>query len=465
MRRVLAVITVTLVTVALVGIQTITAGAGGGGGKVPGVTKSEIRVGGYASPPNDTLNVAYPDGFDGVEAYFEKTNKAGGVNGRKLKLIAKKSDQGQASTGAITVRSLVEDDNVFAVLPIMTNSFTLGGKYLFDNDVPGFGINVEPAWCGTADEQTAIESALLQDNEIQLCPRENLFGEKGSFLCFECPGVAPSYIATQRGYTKVAVFGYTHISSTRCVNGVISGFEKYGIEVAHSNQSLEFGFSVSELAADIQAMKDEGVQFVATCMEFNGGFKISEGLRQAGVNDVVFYAPEGYKQSTLEKAGDALEGWIFRLGFAPWQGEDLPKGTRQFLKAMKKRGVEPSEHNQAGWINAALFVEGLELAGKNPTRESLIEAINGITDFTADGMVPPIGWQLGGGGHSYGYEACDVYEEVQDGEFVTIFGQPGQPIVCFPLTPALPDSLDEPYFRPLKAGETAPTLVPEAAQP
>jgi len=39
-------------------------------------------------------------------------------------------------------------------------------------------------------------------------------------------------------------------------------------------------------------------QFVATCMEFNGGFKLSEGLRQAGVSDVVFYAPEGYKQST-----------------------------------------------------------------------------------------------------------------------------------------------------------------------
>jgi ABC-type branched-subunit amino acid transport system substrate-binding protein len=208
-------------------------------------------------------------------------------------------------------------------------------------------------------------------------------------------------------------------------------------------------------------MKDKGVQFVATCMEFNGGFKFSQGLQQAGVNDVVFYAPEGYKQSTLENAGEALEGWIFRLGFAPWHGEGLPKGTRQFLKAMKKRDLEPSEHNQAGWINAALFVEGLELAGKNPTRESVIEAINGITDFTADGMLPPIGWQVGGGGHSAGNEACDVYEEVQDGEFVTIFGLPGQPFVCFPLDPAIPDSLDEPYYRPLKAGETAPTLVPQ----
>lgn len=459
MRRVLAVITITLLVSALVGFQTITAGAGGG--KVPGVTKTEIRVGGYASPPNDTLNVAYPDGFDGTEAYFEKINKAGGVFGKKLKLVEKGSDQGQASTGAITVRSLVEEKNVFAVLPIMTNSFTLGGKYLSDNNVPGFGINVEPAWCGTADEQAAIERALIDNNEIQQCPRDNLFGEKGSFLCFECPGVAPSFIALQRGYTKVAVFGYTHISSRKCVTGVTQGFEKYGIEVAHSNASLEFGFSVAEIQADVQAMKDTGVQFVATCMEFNGGFKLSQGLKQAGVDDVVFYAPEGYKQSTLDDAGDALEGWIFRLGFAPWHGKDLPKGTKEFLKAMKKKDVEPSEHNQAGWINAALFVEGIKAAGPDFTRQSVIDAINEITDFTADGMLPPIGWEPGGGGHSWGFEVCDVYEEVQDGKFVTIFGKPGQPIVCFPVNPGLPDSLDEPYYRPLKPGETAPTLVPQ----
>jgi ABC-type branched-subunit amino acid transport system substrate-binding protein len=174
----------------------------------------------------------------------------------------------------------------------------------------------------------------------------------------------------------------------------------------------------------------------------------------------VFYAPEGYKQSTLDKAGDQLEGWIFRLGFAPWHGKDLPRGTQQFLKAMKKRGLEPSEHNQAGWINAALFVEGLKKAGPDFTRQSVIDAINTITDFTADGMLPPINWSANGGGHgSDSHEACDVYEEVQNGKFVTIFGKPGQPFVCFPDNPR-PATLDNPYFRPLKPGETVPTATP-----
>ncbi|TML64877.1 MAG: hypothetical protein E6G14_16905, partial [Actinobacteria bacterium] len=126
MRRVLVVVTVTLVTSALVAVESVTARAAKRA--VPGVTKTAIKVGGLASPPNDTLNVSYPDGFDGVEAYFDKVNKAGGVFGRKFEMVAKLSDQGQPSANIRAVRSLVEEKKVFAVLPIMTNSFTLGGR-------------------------------------------------------------------------------------------------------------------------------------------------------------------------------------------------------------------------------------------------------------------------------------------------------------------------------------------------
>jgi len=453
MRRFLGVAVAATIVITLVGVTP----SGAQGNDRPGVTKTEIRVGGYASPPNDTLDVDYPEGFEGAEAYFEKVNKEGGVFGRKIKLVEKASDQGQASTGATTVRSLVEEKNVFAVLPVMTNSFVLGSRYLAENNVPAFGINVEPAWCGTSEEQAAVEQAQIQRGELQQCPRKNLFGEKGSYLCFECPSIGPSFVAQQKGIDRVAVFGYTHISSSKCVEGLKEGFAQYGQNVVHENSALEFGFSVSEIAADVQAMKDAGVQMVVTCMEFNGGFKIAQALKQAGVEDVVFYAPEGYKQSKLDRYGEQLNGFVFRLGFAPWQGKNLPKGTREYLKAMKQRGIEPSEHSQAGWINAALLVEGIKAAGPDFTRQSVIDAINQMTDFTADGILPGIDWTQDG--HGPGHEACDAYVEVVDGKFVPRWGKPGQPFVCFPDNPR-PPTLDEPYYQPLKDGETIPTVAP-----
>ena len=458
MRRFGTTILAMLLTASVMGLVSVGA-AGAQGGERPGVTAKEIRVGGYASPPNDTLNVAYPDGFEGAQAYFDKVNKEGGVFGRKIKLAAKLSDQGQASTGATTVRSLVEEKKVFAVVPIMTNSFTLGGKYLSDNNIPAFGINVEPAWCGTATEVQAIETAVITEGRITQCPRSSLFAEKGSFLCFECPQIGPSFVAKQLGKTKVAIIGYTHISSAKCTRGMKAGFEKYGLDVVHENSALEFGFSVSEVAADAQAMKDAGVQLVGFCTELGGAFKVHQALKQAGVEDVTIFAPEGYNQATLDKYGDQLNDWIFRLGFTPWQAKNQPAGTKQFLKAMKARDIIPSEHSQAGWINAALLVEGIKKAGPDFTRQSVIDAINSIPDWTADGILPPIDWTAEGDGHGMSRVGCDAFVEAIDGKFVPRYGKKGQPFVCFPLVP-LTDDITNPIYQPLKNGETAPTTTP-----
>src|SRR5438445_8557140 len=96
MRRLWAIITVIGVVTGMVAAEAVTATAAKTA--VPGVTSSVIKVGGLASPPNDTLNVSYPDGFDGAQAYFDLINKKGGVFGRKIQIVAKLSDQGQPST-------------------------------------------------------------------------------------------------------------------------------------------------------------------------------------------------------------------------------------------------------------------------------------------------------------------------------------------------------------------------------
>ncbi|TML64860.1 MAG: hypothetical protein E6G14_16915, partial [Actinobacteria bacterium] len=104
MRRLWAIITVIGVATAMVAAEAVTATAAKKA--VPGVTKTVIKVGGLASPPNDTLNVSYPDGFDGAQAYFDIINKKGGVFGRKIEMVAKLSDQGQPSVNIRAVRSL-----------------------------------------------------------------------------------------------------------------------------------------------------------------------------------------------------------------------------------------------------------------------------------------------------------------------------------------------------------------------
>jgi ABC-type branched-subunit amino acid transport system substrate-binding protein len=442
---------IALVTaMAMAGLGVAAGGSSAAPGRsraTPGVTATTIRVGGLASPPS-VLNVPYQDGFVGAQAYFDTVNKKGGVLGKKIEIVAQLNDQGSPGGNIRAVRSLVEERHVFAVLPVMTNSFA-GAKYLSDHAIPTFGIDVDPGWCGTITEVEAMQDKILSGDLTPQCSRETLFGEKGSFLCFRCPNPGPPFILQRKHITRAAIFTYTHPSSTLCAEGLENAFRMYGIDVVFEDKTLNFGFT--DASADAEGVRESGAQAIATCMDFGGAFRLAQQLEDAGAEDLIVLAPEGYRPSTIEKYGKALNGWVFGVLFTPWEVKDPPKGTRAYLAAMRKRGVSPSEQSQAGWINAQLLVEGIRKAGKGFTRRSVVDAINSIDDFTADGILPNISWTSTGNGH--GLEsgptraACAAYVEAINGRFVPRFGKPGQPFVCFPYGP-LPSTLDDPIYRP-----------------
>ena len=122
----------------------------------------------------------------------------------------------------------------------------------------------------------------------------------------------------------------------------------------------------------------------------------------AGLDDIEFYAPQGYDPGTLEKYGDELNNIFFATLFTPFEAKEKPKGLKLFLKWMKKNGNEPNEQALAGWMGAELLWEGITLAGENFTRQSVIDSINTITDWTADGIRPEVDWSTDG--HGPGHE-------------------------------------------------------------
>jgi ABC-type branched-subunit amino acid transport system substrate-binding protein len=371
----------------------------------PGVTDDEIRVGGVVGKTNP-VGRPYEDGFVGAEAYFDLVNEQGGVFNRDLVLVAERDDQSQASRNVQQVRALVEEDNVFAVLPVVTQIFA-GAQYLVDAGVPTFGWNINAEWSAGP----------------------NLFGEKGSFLCFDCPFLHPAYVAQQIGATRVAIFAYGQApQSLDCAEGMKNGFDTYGPELAFEDTSLAFGFT--DLSAAVDRVREEGVDYIATCMDVNGNANIAQAMRDAGIELKGVYSPEGYAQDVLDDLGAKLDGFYFGAAFVPFEEPNPPDGMQQYLDAMEERDQTPSEQSLAGWLNAALLVAGIEAAGSDFTQESVIKAINNTTDFTADGIVPPQDWTKVHEADSAN-DGCTAIIQVQNGEFVPIFGEPGKPFVCF----------------------------------
>ena len=86
----------------------------------------------------------------------------------------------------------------------------------------------------------------------------------------------------------------------------------------------------------MQAVKDQGVDFIVACMDLNGEINLNKALRAAGINNVKFWAPQGYDSENLKKYGNDLQGMYFITDFVPFE---LSKGNKEmtaFLSSMKK---------------------------------------------------------------------------------------------------------------------------------
>src|SRR5580692_9122391 len=111
--------------------------SGGSSGSTPGVTATEIHIGGIY------YKAFYGDAEVGAEARIKELNDAGGVFGRKL-VLDTMIDEGQDENADLNAaKTLVEQDHVFAVIPVMTASFA-GAPYLNAAKVPFFGWSIEP---------------------------------------------------------------------------------------------------------------------------------------------------------------------------------------------------------------------------------------------------------------------------------------------------------------------------------
>jgi branched-chain amino acid transport system substrate-binding protein len=378
----------------------------------PGVSQTEIRVGGVASKTNP-LGGEYASSFDGVKAYFNMVNasKDKGIYGRKLTLAAERDDQ--LSNNRQEVQGLLSEDNVFAVLPISSLLFT-GAPLLGESGVPTFGWNINAEW---GSEQGA--------------GAPNLFGEKGSYLCFTCPSSGLPLFAKTIKAKKIGLLAYSVPQSADCAKGVQASFDKYpSAKIEVIDTSLAFG--VTDVSGQVSEMKDKGVDLVTTCMDNNGTLTVAKEMKKQGL-DAVQYLPNAYNQKFIEENGQFFQGSYALTFFTPFEVKQKPKGLKDFQKWMKRGGFEQNENAVAGWINADLLYQGLKAAGPDFTRQKVVDAINQMTDYTASGLLGGVDWRTAHSQESV--NGCVVLSKIDNGKFVPSFGQPGKPFVCYPNQP------------------------------
>ncbi|WBB68027.1 ABC transporter substrate-binding protein [Micromonospora sp. WMMD812] len=341
-------------------------GSGPGRGAVPGVTDTEIVVGTHM-PLTGPASAGYSKIAPATKAYFDFVNANGGVHGRKITYKIMDDGYNPANTQQV-VRQLVLQDKVFAILNgLGTPTHTGVLDFLKSNRVPDLFVasgsrswdqpEKYPGTFGFNPDYT-VEGKILANHV-----KTNLAGRKVCFLGQDDD------------------FGRDSLAGVEKVLGAAAVAVKQTYVTSNTN-----------VAPQIGAFKSAGCQVVilATVPGFTAlsiGTAARLGFRpQWLVSNVGADHPTLAKQ--LGEAAPLLEGMI-GTNYLPMQNDTANPWIQLFTRINKEHnGDAPFDGNTVyGMAVGYLFVQALLAAGKDLTRESVLEAV-GKGGFQGPGLAP-----------------------------------------------------------------------------
>ena len=304
----------------------------------------------------------------GIDAYLNRINAAGGVNGYKIKYVL--ADDTSTPTGALTaVQKLVQQDNVFAIVEDSSDFFG-AEPYALAQGIPVVGSAIDgPYWGDPKDT--------------------NLFASVGA-TNEDYTNLAAGKFMKSQGVTKCASLGYASSpSSALAAAGFIKSCQIAGLKSGYLNTQFPFGSTnVGPIAL---AMKAAGVNGLFLPTVPSTSFALIVALRLLGVKLKAALLPTGYGGDLLasKPAVQAAQGVDFETIGAPAEA-DTP-ATIQRAADLAAVGVktDPTFAEQEAYLALTAFVAGLRAAGPSPTRQSFMTAMAKITNYDAGGLLAP----------------------------------------------------------------------------
>jgi branched-chain amino acid transport system substrate-binding protein len=371
----------------------------------PGVTSDEIHVATIASKTNNILGSFQPF-VDGVKAYFEMVNASGGIYGRKLVVSSDRDDL--FTSNLQTVQASLAQDKAFATF-VATTFFT-GAVPLARANQPVFMWNITPEFAG----------------------HPTFFGNDPA-LCFTCALHVWPWLAQQVHATKVGLLAYGGAPQSKdCATNVKASFDKYPTaKVVFDEESIGFA---QPLGPQVTQMKQDGVQFVFTCVDLQESFTLAKEMKKQGL-DAGQNLLQGYNQDFIAKNPE-LNGSYVIPQFLAFEHEPQIPEIKNLYKWADKAHVTVSELTAVGWQVASEFYTGLRGAGPDFSQAKVVNYLNTLTHYTDNGFLQPLDWTKGHIDpitHPEARAADECYNFVKDdnGKFVPEFGEPGKPWVCF----------------------------------
>ena len=359
---------------------------------VPGVTPNQILFG-------SSLALGGHAGYLGTQtlhgalAYLNFVNEHGGINGRKIKVIA--YDDGYDPPRCISnTKRLIEKDHVFGLFCYVGTPTS---------------VEIIPL---VEKEKVPILGLFTGAHKLREPVKRYILNVRASY--YEETAAAVKHFVENLHLKKVAVFYQDDAYGLDGLKGAELALKKYDLTPVATGSYVRGTMDVEKGLNDIMASGAEAVVMIGTydpCAKFIK-------LAKAKGFDPVFHNVSFVGGDELaRKLGADGEGVIVTQVVPPPEARVLLPAAKDYARLLKKYYPEdtPNFVGFEGFINAKILVEGLRRAGRDITREGFIDAVESLERYFVG-----IGSKVGFGAKDHQGLDQVYFTQIRDGQLVLV---------------------------------------------
>ena len=332
-----------------------------------GVTDTEILIGNIQdlSGPMKELGAVLPSGSN---LYFQYINEQGGVHGRQIKMIVE-DHQYNPQKAVVAAKKLIEKDQVFCLYNVIGTS-------------PCEAIRPILAETGTPLIAPATQSGTMSD--LSRVAGDLIFHTDTGYD--KQTNILVDYILENDEIAKIGLIYQDDDYGANVLKGAAEAENRTGVSI----QKEAYQRGATDFAGQVGNLIKGGVNHVIIAGVVKEPIIVMKTAAAMGFSPQFYGTSPTMDHRIALAAGPAGEGFI-SANFADLWNSDASEAVhyRELCAKYEVPEAYMGMYHFYGYITAKVLVEGLERAGKNPTRKRLVNGLETLKNWDS-GAFPPI---------------------------------------------------------------------------
>jgi ABC-type branched-subunit amino acid transport system substrate-binding protein len=297
----------------------------------------------------------------GARLVFDAVNAHGGIYGRKIELRVR-DDGYEVERAKQNTLDFVHKDGVFALFGYVGTPTSNAAAPIFtEARVPFFG-----AYTGASSLRDPFNRYVFNIRASYVDETERIVEQ-----------------LTTTGATKIGVFYQNDAYGKAGLDGVTQALTRRQLKVAALATVERNSTEVTQAAAALRAADPNAIVQISA---YASCAALIKQMREAGYTGQFVNVSFVGSQELAETLGPEGSG-VMITQVVPFPWSSVSGLQRDYNLALKAAGVaNPDFGTMEGYIAARVFVEGLRRAGRDLTREGLINALETLHDFDLGGF-------------------------------------------------------------------------------